>query len=330
MPSSVSATGTPYHRLSQHIPRRRSLLTMAAVLIGTQVAQLPVTRITRHLPPEGLPVLGPYTGLVLSFAEIACILPATLLAVRWGEKRRVGTLSSVAGRLRWRWLAVCLVIAAVCVPVVFCAGSLTVLLAVPDTSTTSPPPSRTWIGLGPSLITLAVLLSLIVGQVAAEEYVTRGVILQTVGRLTRTPWPAITVQATIFTALHGPGGWGTLGVLTTGIALGWLTTHTGGLEAALAYHLTLNGVIAVIAVAIGATDPTTNATHAPWPLAIITAATATTYTLTTSLAARTLSITPTRRATDDFDTATRSTTTIGGPGVYRDPAFRTHPPEALR
>ncbi|WP_428962939.1 CPBP family intramembrane glutamic endopeptidase [Micromonospora fluostatini] len=288
---------------------------MAAVLIGTQTAQLPVTLTTRHLPPEGLPVLGPYTGLVLSFAEIACILPTTLLAVHWGEKRRTGTLSSVTGRLRWQWLAVCLIIAAVCVALVFCAGSLTVLLTVldPDTSTTSPPPSRTWIGLGPSLTTLAILLSLIVGQVAAEEYVTRGVILQTVGRLTRTPWPAITTQATIFTALHGFGGWGTLGVLTTGIALGWLTTHTGGLEAALAYHLTLNSTIAVIAVTIGATDPTTNATHAPWPLTIITAATATTYTLTTRLAAHTLGITPTPHTTNNPDTTTPTAPVVDRP-----------------
>ena len=42
-------------------------------------------------------------------------LPVTLAAARWVQRRPAGTLSSVTGRLRWRWLLTCL-------PVAFAAG----------------------------------------------------------------------------------------------------------------------------------------------------------------------------------------------------------------
>ncbi|MFI7026963.1 lysostaphin resistance A-like protein [Micromonospora sp. NPDC049900] len=297
MPSSMPPAGIPYHRLTHHISRRRVLLTLLAVLIGTLVAPVPVALIMEWLPPDGLPVLGASSELVLSFAAIACILPTTLLIVRYGERRKIGTLSSVTGRLRWWWLALCLAIAGACIILALCLGTLTAVIAAAGTDTgPAEPRTSTWIGIGPYLTILHVTLALLVGQVAAEEYVTRGVILQAVGRFFHSPWPAISVQAVIFAALHGIGGgwWGTLGVLTVGVTLGWLTVHTGGLEAALGYHLAQNGLIAVVAVAAGTTDPTTNATTAPWPMAVGMAATVTTYALATRLAARALGITPPR------------------------------------
>ncbi|WP_341716542.1 type II CAAX endopeptidase family protein [Micromonospora sp. FIMYZ51] len=235
MRSFVPPAGTPYHRLTHHISRRRSLLTALAVLVATQIVPLTFILTMERVAPDGLPVLGHYTELVLSFAAIACILPVTLLIIRCGEGRRIGTLSSVTGRLRWPWLALCLAIAATCIVLAACLGSLTAVIVGIEAAPAQEQPS-TWTGPGPYLTILTILLVLIVAQVAAEEYVARGVILQAIGRLTHSPWPAISVQAVIFTALHGTNGgpWGTLAVLTIGIALGWLTTRTGGLEAALA------------------------------------------------------------------------------------------------
>ncbi|GIJ42017.1 CPBP family intramembrane glutamic endopeptidase [Micromonospora andamanensis] len=280
MSSSMPPAGTPYHRLTHHISRRRLLLTLLAVLIGTVLAPVPVALTMERLPADGLPVLGAYSELVLSFAAIACILPTTLLIVRFGERRTVGTLSSVTGRLRWWWLALCLAIAGACIILALCLGTLTAVIATAGTDTgPSEPRTSTWIGIGPYLTILNFTLAFLVGQVAAEEYVTRGVILQAVGRFFHSPWPAISIQAVIFTALHGIDGgwWGTLRVPTIGVTLGWLTVRTGGLEAALGYHLAQNGLIAVMAVAAGATAPTA----APWPLAVGMAATVTTYVLAT-------------------------------------------------
>ncbi|WP_434739375.1 hypothetical protein [Micromonospora sp. SH-82] len=64
-----------------------------------------------HLLPP-LPVLGPFTPMAWSIIGVAAALPITLLAVRLIEQRPTGTLSSVAGRIRRRWLTICLLTAA--------------------------------------------------------------------------------------------------------------------------------------------------------------------------------------------------------------------------
>ncbi|TCB91626.1 CPBP family intramembrane metalloprotease [Micromonospora zingiberis] len=296
MPMHMPPAGTPYHRLTTRIPRWRTLLALVAVLIATQVAPIPAILLSRRLLPEGLPILGDFTPLALSLVAIACILPVTLLIIRVGEGRRFGTLASVTGRLS-RWLlAVYGGLAAMCLGMVVVIGT-TVMIAVALTTTTSPPErtgTPTLDGIGGRLSVLPILLCLIVVQVTAEEVVARGVILQAVGRLTRSPWPAIVVQAAVFTALHGAGElWGTVSVLVVGIALGWITVRTGGLEAALAFHIVVNGLAGFSAVVFGATSPTDNAVDGSWPQALVIGGAATAYVLFVNVLIRPLEITTT-------------------------------------
>ncbi|MGC2997888.1 hypothetical protein ACPF8X_05640 [Streptomyces sp. G35A] len=61
--------------------------------------------------PDGGVDLGPLRNTALDLTYIAIALPPILLAVRWTERRPTGTLSSVTGRLRIRWLARCLLAA---------------------------------------------------------------------------------------------------------------------------------------------------------------------------------------------------------------------------
>ncbi|MFI7077131.1 lysostaphin resistance A-like protein [Micromonospora sp. NPDC049903] len=271
------------------------MLALAAVLIATQVAPIPATLISRRLPPEGLPILGDLTPLVLSLVAIACILPMTLLIVRVGEGRRIGTLAGVTGRLSWRLLALYGALAAMCLAMVAVIGT-TVMIAVALTTAGPPEQSGTLTlnDIGERLTVLPILLCLIVVQTAAEEVVTRGVILQAAGRLTRSPWPAIVVQAAVFTALHGAGEvWGMVGVMVVGVALGWITVRTGGLAAAIAFHIVVNSLAALVAVVYGATSPTDNAATGSWPQALILAGAATGYVLLANMLIRPLGVTTT-------------------------------------
>ncbi len=60
-----------------------------------------------------------------------------------------------------------------------------------------------------------IILVLGVFQSAAEEYLTRGWLLQAIRFA--SPWPGIIVQAVIWTALHGTGpGPGSVGLLVYG------------------------------------------------------------------------------------------------------------------
>ncbi|QKW12200.1 CPBP family intramembrane glutamic endopeptidase [Verrucosispora sp. NA02020] len=188
-------------------------------------------------------------------------------------------------------------LAAMCLAMTAVIGT-TVMLAVAVTTAGPPEQSGTLTlnGIGERLTVLPILLCLIVVQTAAEEVVTRGVILQAVGRFTRSPWPAVLVQAAVFTALHGAGEVsGMVGVLVVGVALGWITVRTGGLAAAIAFHIVVNSLAALTAVVYGATSPTDNAATGSWPQALILGGTTTGYVLLVNLLIRPLGVTTTVR-----------------------------------
>ncbi|MEU1606002.1 hypothetical protein [Micromonospora matsumotoense] len=162
-PAPPAPAGIPYQRITQHIPWQRSLLALAAVLTSTIIAPIPITLLATHLPPDGLPILAGHTRLALSFAAIASILPATLLITRTVERRPPGTLSSVTGRLRRRWLTLCLLTAIPTTALTLCAAALAGHLhhtpTTPDNPPTPPPATETsiGIGIGSYLATLTIL-----------------------------------------------------------------------------------------------------------------------------------------------------------------------------
>ncbi|MEU1860634.1 CPBP family intramembrane glutamic endopeptidase [Micromonospora aurantiaca (nom. illeg.)] len=273
-------SGTPYHQLARPTSRRRTLLAVLGVLLSTVTVPMSVTAAMRWLPTDGLPLLGPArVELLVSVAAIGCILPAVLVIARFVQGRPIGTLSSVTGRIRWGWLALCVGVAAVTALCLLVVVPIAVAVLTRGPATDS---SQQTVA-GPSLqdvirylVTLALLLCLGVWQVAAEEYTTRGFLLQAVTRLAgRSPWPGIIAQAIVFTALHRHLGWGTLAVAVMAGWLGWLTVRTGGIEAALAYHLVQNGFAALVAAAMP-TGPDANAAGAglPGALAMVGAVTA--------------------------------------------------------
>jgi membrane protease YdiL (CAAX protease family) len=232
-------------------------LAIGMILVVTTVA----LAAGRPRDGDGLPDVGEHAELALTFLSISALLPVTLVAARCIQGRPAGTLASVEGRLRWRWLLICLGIAAVAVVVLL---GLAALVAGDDGGDEALVGWRSFLG-------TAVLLVLVVPpQAAAEEFLTRGWLLQAVGAYCRRPWLPIAVQAVVFAALHGWGTpWGFADLIVFGVVAGWLTVRTGGLEASIALHVANNLIGSLLAAAFGDLSTDQTAADLPWQIVAI-------------------------------------------------------------
>ncbi|WOT40608.1 CPBP family intramembrane glutamic endopeptidase [Streptomyces coeruleorubidus] len=273
--ASPDPVGFAYHRMARRTGRHRwwrPLLSTALFLPSWLLLILLLYAFSYAIGtaagypelPDGGVDLGPLRNTALDLMYIAITLPLILLAVRWTERRPAGTLSSVTGRLRFRWLAWCLL--AALLPVTLLALT-TVLL--PDDGSSSGEPAA-WVGVRSFLVSLAVLAVFVPVQAAAEEYVFRGWLIQAAGAFLRSPWFAVLPQAGLFASAHGWGTtWGFIDLLLFGLVAGWLTIRTGGLEATIALH-TLNNLLAfgVSAAVVDGLSSDDTAADAPWQLAL--------------------------------------------------------------
>jgi membrane protease YdiL (CAAX protease family) len=266
-----------YHRLGRNAAHRwwRPVAGTALVVAGSVVLVLVALGLAtaaaaiagRPENAEGLPSFGPLADLAVTFLMIAAMLPATLAAARWVQRRPAGTLSSVTGRLRLRWLLTCLPVALTAVVTLLGAG-----LALAAATGTDVGLDDELAGWRPFLLAGLVLVLVVPLQAAAEEYLTRGWLLQAVGSFCRGPWVPIAVQAVVFAALHGWGTpWGFADLVLFGAVTGWLTVRTGGLEAAIALHLLNNLVSGLLSAAYGDLYVEETAADMPWQLAVVDA-----------------------------------------------------------
>ena len=272
---TVAPPLSPYHRLGRTPTHRwwRPVAGTAVVVVGSVLLLLLFIGLTvlagalagRPADAEGMPAFGPLPDLALAFLMVAVLLPATLAAARWVQRRPAGTLSSVTGRLRLRWLLTCLPVALGTVVTVLGAGLAFAAATGEDVGL-----DDSLAGWGPFLAGSLVLLAVVPLQAAAEEYLTRGWLLQAVGAFCRGPWVPIAVQAVVFAALHGWGTpWGFADLVVFGLVTGWLTVRTGGLEAAIALHLLNNLVSGMLSVAYGNLTVEETAADMPWQLAVV-------------------------------------------------------------
>jgi membrane protease YdiL (CAAX protease family) len=180
---------------------------------------------------------------------------------RYLQGRRAGTVSSVAGRLRWSWLWTCVTVA--CVTSLVAVAGTWALVSASGLDLVGN--DESWIGWVPFLATMVVLLLTVPLQAAGEEYFTRGWLMQAVGAYRRRPWIAMAVQTVFFVAAHGwQGPWALGSFAVFAIAAGVLTLRTGGLEAAIGLHV-VNNVIAVgTYAAFGALDQIGMSTDMGW------------------------------------------------------------------
>lgn len=85
-------------------------------------------------------------------------------------------------------------------------------------------------------VTFIIFLIIIPLQCIGEEYLFRGLIMQTLGSWINIPIAAVIVQSIFFAALHPYNGIGIITVLCEGIVLGFVAWKTSGLEANSALH----------------------------------------------------------------------------------------------
>ncbi|MEV0396541.1 CPBP family glutamic-type intramembrane protease [Polymorphospora rubra] len=271
--------GVAYHRLARTTRHRwwRPVLGTLLLIAGFLVlnclllaaAEIIGTLTDRPRDAYGLPDLGPIPDTALLLLSIAVALPVVYFAAWAVQRRRPGTVSSVTGRLRWRWLGVCVLVAVPAVGVLLFGASGLAAVTGEDFALVL----GGWVGWPTFLAGLAMVLLLVPFQAAAEEYVFRGWLLQAIGAFMRNPWPAIGFQALLFAAAHGWGTtWGFASLTVMGVVTGWLTVRTGGLEAAVALHVVNNVVAFGFSAAAGTLEADETLADAPWQLAVVDAA----------------------------------------------------------
>lgn len=269
----VTIVELPYHRLYRAQPTYRWWRPLVAIVMAVVffiavsiVLAIPLfivlfatgaIDLTNPSLQEDLPALispdmaRPWT-LVFGLGSIILVLPLVPLALRIAGIRPVGVrvniLHSVLFRLRWRWLAVAL-IPAIVVWIVTFAGSIGLALAFGEELLPFSTDVPTY------FVSLLIVLLLVPVQAATEEYLYRGVLLQSVGAWVRFAPVTIVVSAVLFGFSHAYDEWGIATVAVMGIGFAVVTIRTGGLEAAIAMHA-VNNIAAFAVMGTGMFGPT--------------------------------------------------------------------------
>ncbi|WOQ18443.1 type II CAAX endopeptidase family protein [Raineyella sp. W15-4] len=177
--------------------------------------------------------LNPAGMLAMNLA-IGSLIPVSWLMVASIHRTAPRWLASVGPRIRWRYLAVCAILAVV---VLNAMQVVTWLLA--GTAVHLAPQQGFW-GF------LAVILATTWVQATGEEYFFRGYLMQALGSLTATPWFGVITSALVFAAMHGSQNVPLfLNRLAFGLVAALLVWLTGGLEAGIAGHV-VNNVFAYL------------------------------------------------------------------------------------
>ena len=89
----------------------------------------------------------------------------------------------------------------------------------------------------PFLIAIFIAVPL---QSIAEEFMFRGILMQTLGSWFNIPLLAVILQAIIFGFTHGYNGIGNIGIIISGLVMGFLAWKANGLEVSSAFHTANN------------------------------------------------------------------------------------------
>lgn len=238
-----------YHRLARTDPHHRwwmplveglilfGIFMVLSILFGIVLALAFPETLTEDVLAANQ--LDPVVYFML-FATVALLLPSALLARLVLGPRPLGLIFSVTGRIRWKWLLLCFLVAVGVYAVVNLAGiGLDLATGGTPTSVQLAP------GFGWLLATTLIVVPL---QCTAEEVVFRGYLAQMVGRWLKHPAWAILLPVPLFVAGHVYDVWGLLSVAIMAVSMGIVTWRTGGLEAGIALHAVNNMTVSLFAM----------------------------------------------------------------------------------
>lgn len=238
-----------YHRLARTDPHHRwwmplveglilfGIIMVLSILFGIVLALAFPETLTEDVLAANQ--LDPVVYFML-FASVALLLPSALLARLVLGPRHLGLIFSVTGRIRWKWLLLCFLVAVGVYAVVNLAGiGLDLATGGTPTSVQLAP------GFGWLLATTLIVVPL---QCTAEEVVFRGYLAQMVGRWLKHPAWAILLPVPLFVAGHVYDVWGLLSVAIMAVSMGIVTWRTGGLEAGIALHAVNNMTVSLFAM----------------------------------------------------------------------------------
>ena len=193
-------------------------------------------------------------GILASHLALGALLPAILLLYRFWHGRAPQWVVSVQPGVRWRYLVLCLLVAAAVL-------NVTLWLVQGGSFTWQSPQPDGW----RYLLLIFVTSPL---QATAEEVFFRGYLQQTVASLAGRPWVGMVISSLAFALLHGSQNAALFAHrLGFGLIAGALVWLTGGLEAAIAAHI-MNNVIAFgYAVFTGGIAALKATTAIPWTVA---------------------------------------------------------------
>jgi len=248
-----------------------AVLTVALVWISLACGGVAVSAMTARAGDPTQSSGSPLVENLTMLAGLALFTPIVLGVAALVQRRPAGTLHSVTGRIRWRWLGICVALAMVFAVLLILAMSW--MYDLWDEPVLTIGWKRLlWVG--------ALLLVLVPLQAAGEEYVSRGFLLQTLGAYHR--WVGVIGSSLVFAALHGFGTWsGFAALLCTAVIWALLVIRTGGLEVTIAAHAATNLLAFLLSAASGGLDVVddTSATDAPAPLALLMAGVGVCYAL---------------------------------------------------
>lgn len=190
---------------------------------------------------ESLNTLGPAS--LFSYMILVITIPAIYLASRIVKDRPFSSYASSLGGWRWKLYFKCMAVPLVIYVLFNIASSLT------DGSTINIQQ------ISPLMfIAFAITIPL---QCIAEEYLFRGLIMQSFGSWFNIPILAIIIQALAFGATHSYNSIGVVTIILGGVVYGLLAWKTNGIEASSALH-TINNLTVFITIYLGLARTSTN------------------------------------------------------------------------
>lgn len=190
---------------------------------------------------ESLNTLGPAS--LFSYMILVITIPAIYLASRIVKDRPFSSYASSLGGWRWKLYFKCMAVPLVIYVIFNIASSLTDGSAI-NIQQISPL----------MFIAFAITIPL---QCIAEEYLFRGLIMQSFGSWFNIPILAIIIQALVFGATHSYNSIGVVTIILGGVVYGLLAWKTNGIEASSALH-TINNLTIFINIYLGLARTSTN------------------------------------------------------------------------